>query len=325
MKVGEEYASLVAAGLTQIAAPDDIVLGLKEIQAIRKRPIICYAANVINAKVGAFTAIDNTDDLPFDELLNSVDATGKALDIVLVTPGGSAQQVAKFVDKIRAKFDDVAFIILQSAMSAGTIFATSGNDIIMGPSSYLGPTDPQGPNRDGVFVPLQGVLTVIQDIQDRGKARMLKNEKPDWTDVQILNRLDAKEIGNAIQATAYSKEMVENYLHDYKFKNWTEHQTTKVGIPVTPDEKRKRAGEIAERLARASKWKSHSRGIPRDVLWSECELKITHAESIKGLDVAMRRLWAVMHFLFERTSFAKLFISESYSVIKLHDPKTATK
>ena len=102
------------------------------------------------------TSIDNNDDLPFAEMISTIPSELKNIDVILVTPGGSAQQVAKFVDKLRPRFDDVAFILPYMAMSAGTIFAMSGNDIIMGKNSYIGPTDPQVPNKDGFYVPAQG-------------------------------------------------------------------------------------------------------------------------------------------------------------------------
>ena len=44
----------------------------------------------------------------------------------------------------------------------------------------------------------------------------------------------------------------------FKFKNWNTHHD---GKPVTPDEKDKRAEEIAKDLSDNNKWKSHGKGI----------------------------------------------------------------
>ena len=63
-------------------------------------------------------------------------------------------------------------------MSAGTIFAMSGNDIIMGKNSYIGPTDPQVPNKDWFYVPAQAILTLIDEIQKRQSLGL------DWFDLQ---------------------------------------------------------------------------------------------------------------------------------------------
>ena len=76
-------------------------------------------------------------------MISTVPAATTELDIVLVTPGGLANQVSKFVNKLRPRFDNVSFIIPNMCMSAGTIFAMSGDEIIMNPSSHIGPIDPQ--------------------------------------------------------------------------------------------------------------------------------------------------------------------------------------
>ena len=74
-------------------------------------------SNVVNSNVRAVTSIEYGDDLPFSELINSVPIEEKNIDIILVTPGGSGTQVAKFVDKLRPRFENVSFIIPDIAMS----------------------------------------------------------------------------------------------------------------------------------------------------------------------------------------------------------------
>ncbi|HPB32108.1 MAG TPA: hypothetical protein PLB62_11680, partial [Candidatus Sumerlaeota bacterium] len=158
---GKEFESLVSHKAVNINLPVEIRKSLSEIKVIRQKPIICYLANVVNTGVKASTSIDNNDDLPFSEMIIGVPEEQKAVDIILVTPGGSAQQVAKFVDKLRPRFNNIGFILPYMAMSAGTIFAMSGNEIVMGRNSYIGPTDPQVPNREGFYVPAQAILTFL--------------------------------------------------------------------------------------------------------------------------------------------------------------------
>lgn len=159
MKDGREFESLLQYKSVHIDVANEIRRSLKEIRAIRNRPAICYLANVVNTRTKASISIDINDDLPFSEMISTVPATEKNIDVIIVTPGGSAQQVAKFVDKLRPRFDNVVFILPYMAMSAGTILAMSGNDIIMGKNSYIGPIDPQVPNKDGFYVPAQAILT----------------------------------------------------------------------------------------------------------------------------------------------------------------------
>lgn len=309
---GREFESLLKHKYVNVNVLAEIRRALKDISDIRKRPVVAYLANVVNSNVKAIRSIEYSDDLPFSELINTVPNGTKDIDVILATPGGSGTQVAKFVDKLRPRFDTVSFIIPDIAMSAGTIFAMSGDEIIMTNNSYIGPIDPQVPNKDGMYVPAQSILTLIEHIQTKGDIAIKKGLNPDWTDLQILRQIDPKEIGNAFNASKYSVELVENYLHDYKFRAWTTHSNE---TPVTPDERKQRANEIANQLCNHSLWKSHGRGITRDAAWSVCRLKITHSETI-GLDRAIKRFWALFYWLFENTPIYKTFVSEHYSLMR---------
>ncbi|HEY4786062.1 MAG TPA: hypothetical protein VIH57_08430 [Bacteroidales bacterium] len=312
---GREFESLLPYKAVNIDFASEIRRSLKEIESIRKKPVICYLSNIVNSNIKASTSIDYNDDLPFSEMLSSIPSSIKEIDIILVTPGGSAEQVAKFVDKLRPRFDSVSFILPNMAMSAGTIFVMSGNEIIMDSRAYIGPIDPQIPNKDGFYVPAQAILTLIEDIQNRGDDLLKKGQNPLWTDLQILHQMDSKDIGNALNASKYSIELVESYLYNYKFKTWTHHSN---GNIVTDTEKQTRAHDIAMLLCNHGLWKTHRRGITREVAWQNCRLKIIHPETITGLDRTIRRFWALLYWVFENTPVYKIFISENYSIFR-HD------
>ena len=310
---GREFESLLKLKQVNIDLISEIRRALKDISDLRGKPNIAYLANVVNPNIKAVRSIEYSDDLPFSELVNTVPSDAKDIDVILVTPGGSGTQVAKFVDKLRPRFDTVSFILPNISMSAGTMFAMSGDEIVMTNSSYIGPIDPQVPNKEGMYVPAQAILTLIEEIQTKGDIALKKGLNPDWTDLQILRQIDPKEIGNAINASKYSVELVENYLHDYKFRTWTTHSN---GSPVTVEERKLRANEIANQLCKHSLWKSHGRGITRESAWDVCRLKITHSESTDGLDRAIKRLWALFYWLFENTAIFKTFVSEHYSLMR---------
>ncbi len=138
--------------------------------------------------------------------------------------------------------------------------------------------------------------------------------QPDWIDVQLLRNIDLRDIGMAQSASKYSTDMVKDFLINYKFKTWKNHSST--GEIVTDEDKKKRADDIASLLCKHSEWKSHGHAINRDVAWNKCRLKITHSESIDGLDRAMRRMWALFYWLFENTPMAKIFLSQHYCIIR---------
>lgn len=312
---GREFESLLQFKAIDIDLAGEIRKAIGEIQKIRNRPLICYLANVVNPNIKASISIDNNDDLPFSEMIDSVPNEIKEIDIMIVTPGGSGQQIAKFVDKLRPRFDKVSFIIPNMAMSAGTIFVMSGDEIIMSSMSYIGPIDPQIPNKDGFYMPAQAILTLIDEIQKRGDALIKRGQNPLWTDLQILKQIDGKEIGNAMNASQYSVELVENFLYRFKFKTWNYHSDRR---PVTDAEKRQRAHEIAMLFCDHGLWKTHSRGINREVAWDICKLKITHSESVEGLERAVRRFWALTYWVFENSGVFKILISDNYCIFR-HD------
>jgi ClpP class serine protease len=82
------------------------------------------------------------------------------LAVILTSPGGSAETVEKLVDIIRHHYGEVYFVIPDEAMSAGTIFAMSGDKIFMDYTSSLGPIDPQVRNGKE-WVPALGYLARI--------------------------------------------------------------------------------------------------------------------------------------------------------------------
>jgi hypothetical protein len=313
MEDNHEFESLLKKNLVNIEVREELRKAINEIQEIRKRPLIVVVSNVVRPNIKSPVSINSEDDLPFNELISTVSQEERAVDILLVTPGGAAQQVDKFVNALRPRFDDVCFIIPNIAMSAGTILIMSGDEIVMNSTSCFGPIDPQVPNKDGQYVPAQTLLALVSDIQERGEPFIAKGLNPPWTDIQILKSIDPKDLGNALTASQYSVDLVKRYLANYKFKSWTKHSD---GRPVSTDEKVKTAQEIAKTLCDHKLWKTHGFGITREIAESVLHLKIVKAESIEGLDRAIRRMWALLYWSFENTPVYKIFISDTYAVFK---------
>lgn len=309
-----EYGSLVDLSPINLDLRGEIRRAIADIEAIRGRPLLLYAGNVVRPNAGPFSAIDQTDDLPFAELVNATPQANRAIDVMVVTPGGSGQQVSLFVDKLRHRFDSVSFLLPAQCMSAGTIWVLSGDEIWMDERAYIGPIDPQVPSRDGRWVPAQALLVLIKDIQDKGQAAISQGNQPDWTHIEILRNIDPKEIGNAISGSNYSIQLAASYLNDYKLKNWKIR--SKTGLPVTPAHRQTRASEIATKLCAHDLWKAHSHGISRDVAWNVVRLKIEKPEAVAGLQRALRRLWALLHWTFETTPIVKIYMSQNYAMFR---------
>ena len=196
--------------------------------------------------------------------------------IILDTVGGVVEVVERMVTIIRHHYDEVDFLIPDQAMSAGTVFVMAGNRIFMNYFSCLGPIDPQIV-KDGKFVPAMSYLNQYQRLYEKANAGLLNT-----AEMMLLNTFDAGELYQFEQARLLSQDLLTEWLSTYKFRNWDIHSST--GNPVTPEEKRQRAEEIANVLGDYERWRSHGRAISRDTLVSDpIRLKIEKIEDNPGL------------------------------------------
>lgn len=315
MVEGKEYSSIVPL-ILKGDLMEELKKSICEIEKIRNRKVICYLANMTNLSIAqqAPIGIDSSDDLPMSELINSIDSSdNKNIDIILVTPGGSLEKIIYYNSLIRNKFENVSFILPYMAMSAGTVFCMSGEEIIMGERACIGPIDPQVLSKNGTYLPAQSIISLIESIRVKGEEAIAMGKKIAWTDIQILSNLDPKEIGNAYFASGLAINTTKDFLIKYKFKNWKFHEKT--NTPVTSEEKAEAAINIANNLCNHSNWNSHGSPITREVARNKCSLKIIDAESV-GLKSALDRFWALTTYIFERTPAAKIYISNTYGVVR---------
>ena len=206
----------------------------------------------------------------FIEDLKADNSDRSRIAIILTSPGGSAETVEKLVDMVRYHYSEVYFIIPDEAMSAGTIFAMSGDRIYMDYTSSPGPIDPQVHNGKE-WVPALGYL-------DQVEKMIQKSADGTLTDAEfvILQNLDLAMLSRYEQAKNLTITLLKRWLVDYKFRDWIEHKTNpeKLGKPVTLAEKQERAEEIARVLSDNKVWHSHGRKIGVFTLTKLLRLKI---------------------------------------------------
>lgn len=204
----------------------------------------------------------------------------RRLAVVLDTLGGVVEVVERIVTVIRHHYDKVEFLVPDRAMSAGTVFVMAGDRIFMNYFSCLGPIDPQI-EKNRKFVPAMSYLNQYQRLYEKANAGLLNT-----AELMLLNTFDAGELYQFEQARLLSQDLLTQWLSTYKFRDWQTHNST--GAPVTAEEKRQRAGEIAKVLSDYERWRSHGRAISRDTLVSDpIRLKIENIEAHSGISVAL--------------------------------------
>lgn len=311
MQEGKEYQSIVSL-VPQNPASDlniDVQRAIREVERIRERPCVCYVANVV--KELPETGISAADHLPFSEMLAQIDGTHTALDIFLVTPGGQAEQVTAFVNELRLRFSDVQFLLPYKAMSAGTLWALSGNQIWMDNRACIGPIDPQVRAKDGSLVPAQSLLTLLDRIQKDGESAISKKQPPPWTYIRLVDNIDHRQLGAAMSASDYSITMAAEFLYKYKFKTWFTHSST--GQEVSDKDRTSRALQVAAELCSHEKWRAHGHAISREIAESELKIQIDHIEAMPGLQSAIRKLWALFYYIFDKSGTVKIITSSTYT------------
>ncbi len=84
----------------------------------------------------------------FEETLVGADPS-QDLHVMLDTPGGHGETAIRLVRQAKARCKQLTLVVPDRAKSAGTLFALGADQILMGPTSDLGPVDPQIRLEDG--------------------------------------------------------------------------------------------------------------------------------------------------------------------------------
>ena len=189
------------------------------------------------------------------------------LTVILHTGGGVVEIVERIVRVFRKHYEEVKFLIPDQAMSAGTVLAMSGDDILMDYHSCLGPIDPQLP-KDGRLIPALSYLSQYENLIEKSKT-----EKLSTAEIVLLNKLDLAELEQFRHARELSITLIQRWLTEYKFKDWKVTETEKK--PVTQEMKEDRARSIASQLNKHERWLTHGRGLDMQTLQDKLKLRIT--------------------------------------------------
>lgn len=229
------------------------------------------------------------DDVARDEVefIKERENSKNVLTVLLETTGGYIEVVERIVGVLRRHYTFVNFIVPNFAYSAGTVMVLSGDEIYMDYYSVLGPIDPQFTTETGEPVPGMGYIAKFNELI--GTINGVSDDRVGEVKAEmsfILKKFDPAKLFLIEQAMEHSKALIKEWLPKYKFKNWDKTETR--GISVTQDYKSERAEKIADKLADASHWHSHGRGIfLKDLESDDIGLKIKDfgAEPTQNLNI----------------------------------------
>jgi hypothetical protein len=173
--------------------------------------------------------------------------SGTNLDLILHSPGGSAEATEAFVAYLRSKFDHIRVIVPQMAMSAATMIACAADVVVLGKHSFLGPIDPQimvGTPLGIRIVPAQAIL---EQFEQAKKECTDPAKMGAW--LPMLSQYGPDLLVQCRNASEMSRRLVRDWLKTFMFRS---------------DPKRvKKAREIADWLSNHGQFKSHGRHISR--------------------------------------------------------------
>ena len=224
----------------------------KYLSQLRKhtgRGVLLYATNWTQA---------HTVDDPEMLLLSDADLQGlmetvhgmdtRSLDLILHSPGGSAEAAESIVSYLRAKFDNIRVIVPQAAMSAATMLACAADTIVMGAHSSLGPIDPQIAIRTDTGTRIVPAQTIVYQFYN---AQEDLEERPDsfqaW--VPLLTQYHPGLLLQCMNATELAEDLVSQWLRTYMFARDPHGE--------------KRATDIADYLSDHENFKSQDRHIDK--------------------------------------------------------------
>lgn len=237
---------------------------LTQLHAVTKRATIVYATDWL---MGGPPGISITPEDMVAMMEVCKDMGNGPLDLILHSPGGSAEATASIVRYLRKQFSEVRVIVPHAAMSAATMLALSADVIVMGKQSQLGPIDPQLVTPQGP-IPARAIL----DQFERAKKECSENPSVLGAWMPMLQQYGPALLEQCQNADSLAKRLVKEWLRTYMFK----------------DDKyaARKALKVAKFFGDHHIHQSHSLGIDRAEA-SEKGVKISALEADKDLEEAV--------------------------------------
>jgi len=265
---------------------------LSELNSYTKRNTIIYASRWTSGDAPPNLVTLNDEDIhAFMEAIAGL--TGDDLDLILHTGGGSAEATDAIVSYLRQKFAHIRIIIPQAAMSAGTMLACAGDEIVMGKQSSIGPIDPQFILQTSVGVQSLPAHAILKQFEIAQKE-CAENPKLLNSWMPMLSQYGPALLIRCKDQIDFGRDLVENWLSTYMFK----------------DSKDEHPAQIAEFLSNHDNFKTHGKHLNIEVAKS-IGLKIIELEHDQDFqDKILSAFHATLH-AFGVTSTVKIIANHN--------------
>lgn len=226
---------------------------LQRLHRLSNRAVIAYSSGWLNYDQAVpALGVDGTDVHAMMEVCHGV--KDRRLDLILHSPGGSAQAAEQIMEYLRSQFDHIRAIVPLQAKSAATMMALGADEIVMGAHSELGPIDPQIviPTPEGQrFAPAHALLRDFK--QAKEECAQDVNVLPAWTPI-LRSYVGLLEFCR--QQISLSIDIVAGWMDRYMLQ----HRA----YGFSDEQRRAKAREIAEYFgseASYERFRTHSRPV----------------------------------------------------------------
>lgn len=214
---------------------------LTKLFQLTERPTIVYYSDFLAG--GPAPGIDLSDMQGMMECCRGLNT--EQVDLILHSPGGSAEATASIVRYLRRQFGEIRVFVPLAAMSAATMWALAADRIVMGKHSQLGPIDPQ-------LITPQGTVPARSIIEQFERASEECSQDPSrlgaW--MPILQQYGPALLEQCARAEELARALVSQWLRTYMFAS-----------SETAESDAERAAAF---FADYGEHRSHALGIDRD-------------------------------------------------------------
>lgn len=262
---------------------------LKELHDYTKRAVIIYYTAFLESRQvpPPDIQIGLQDIQGFMEAVSNVDE--KQLDLIIHSPGGSAEAAESVVTYLRKRFDHIRVFVPVAAMSAATMIALSADEIVMGQHSQLGPIDPQFAIQTPEGLRAAPAKAILNQFELAKKECKEASNLAAW--MPILRGYMPGLLTQCQDSRTLAVRMVSTWLKQYMFVNDKEGEA--------------KATAIADWFADYESFFTHGRRVSPDEAIAK-GLKVTWLESDGKLQDAVLSVHHTVAHTFAGTPAAKI-------------------